>query len=172
MCRSISWAESPIFHFRSTWMGKCAWSCLDCRKIVHTTPCPCNHEASTMVLEIPETLLIKSDICNEDLFIKVVAAAIAQLLECQVSDRELTDSRFDSRLAIVVMSLEKTLYAYFLLGRSSLPVVEAQPDETVSNRTKKTVQVDVVRQTQSAWFMCTNKAWKLPTMCKAFPLVC
>ena len=69
-----------------------------------------------MVLEIPETLLIKSDICNEDVFIKVVAAAIAQLLECQVSDRELTDSRFDSRLAIVVMSLEKNTLRIFPVG--------------------------------------------------------
>ena len=53
-------------------------------------------------------------------------AAIVQLVECQISDEKITGYRFDSPTSNV--SLEKTLYAYFSLGLSSLLVVVAQSD--------------------------------------------
>ena len=37
----------------------------------------------------------------------------------------------------MVVFLGKTLFVYFPLGPSSLPVVVAQPDESVANRTQK-----------------------------------
>ena len=65
-------------------------------------------------------------------------------------------------LAVRRYAHQKVTLSLFLFGPSSLPVVVAQLDERLANRTKKELCLDMVRQTQSAWFIQTNelKCWK------------
>ena len=67
-----------------------------------------------------------------------------------------------------VVFLGKTLNAYFPFEPSSLPVVEAQPDERrLANKTQKRVLcVSVVKWTQSTWLMGTNKRLLSHRKCK------
>ena len=58
------------------------------------------------------------------------------------------------------MPLGETLYAYFPMGSSSLPVVVAQPDERLAKKPQKVLCVGVVGQMQLAWFTLINKETK------------
>ena len=46
-------------------------------------------------------------------------------------------SILDLAMHPTVLFLDKTLYAYFTMGPSSLPIVVAQRDEKPANKTKK-----------------------------------
>ena len=62
---------------------------------------------------------------------------------CQISTRKArpdlqrcADSRFSSQ-TLLLCGLEKDVLRLFPIGASSLPVVVAQPDETLANKTQR-----------------------------------
>ena len=83
--------------------------------------------------------------------------AITQLVEHQISDRKIGDSRFDSLIGMRRFAFEKDIFhKYFALGSSSLPA--ADQVEKLANRIQKRVlYVGVIIQTQIGWFTRMNK---------------
>ena len=61
-------------------------------------------------------------------------------------------------LACAFVSLRKKLYAYFPLGPSSLPVVAAQLDKKLANRTQKRVLLRWCGLTEAESLVHTNDA--------------
>ena len=83
----------------------------------------------------------------------------SSVVDCQVSDRKVADSWFDSRAGNALLRLwERHFYANFPLGPSSLHGVVTQPDKRLANRSQEGVLcIGVLRQTQSVWFIQTDK---------------
>ena len=102
----------------------------------------CYHEIPTRIPPSLTTPLFKAS--SRRSFIHLTtASSIARLVSSLATDRNVSGPRFNYRTAYVSLHLWERIYIHVPLRSNSLPILEAQPDQRLTNPNKSSCVSEV-----------------------------